>query len=106
MADSHWRAATAFGDKAEVTLRLVRWLDTRNRFCAAKPQTEEAAALDELERIAREELSAARSALPMYVRDSRLGHFNHGRGCSPAMTIQWKIGLLERTLAEELPALR
>ena len=61
---------------------------------------------DELERIGREELSAARRALPMSLRDSRLGHLNHGRGCFTAMTIAWKIGLLEHALADELPALR
>ena len=53
-----------------------------------------------------EELAAARAALPLYLRDSRMGHLNHGRGCFTAATIEWKIGLLERALAEELPALR
>jgi len=105
-AESQWRTARSFGDKAEVTLRLVRWLDARGRFYAAKNPVEAGTALDELERIGREELDAARAALPLYLRDSRMGHLNHGRGCFTAATIEWKIGLLERTLSEELPALR
>lgn len=106
VAQSHWRTARSFGDKSEVTLRLVRWLDARDRFFAAETQADKMASLDQLERIGREELSAVRRALPMYLRDSRLGHLNHGRGCSTAMTIQWKIALLEGALAKELPALR
>ncbi|MFH1268494.1 MAG: hypothetical protein ABIK89_22455 [Planctomycetota bacterium] len=105
-AESQLRTAQSFGDKAEVTLRLVEWLDARDRFHAAGTQADKTAALDELERIGREELSAAQRALAMYRRDSRLGHLNHGRGCSTAMTIEWKIALLERVLADELPALR
>ncbi|NOX53462.1 MAG: hypothetical protein GXP27_03290, partial [Planctomycetes bacterium] len=106
VAESHWRTARSFGDKAEVTLRLVRWLDARNRFYAAKTATEKRAALDELERIGRHELAAARKALPMYRRDSRLGHLNHGRGCFTAMTIEWKIDRLRRVLEEKIPKLR
>jgi hypothetical protein len=105
-AESQWRTARSFGDKAEVTLRLVRWLDARDRFYAAKDRADAAAALDDLERTGREELTAARTALPLYLRDSRMGHLNHGRGCFTAGTIEWKIGLLDRTLAEELPKLR
>jgi hypothetical protein len=106
VAKAHWRTARAFGDKAEVTLRLVRWLDARNRLHQAENPAERAAALDELESVGHEELSAVRSSLPMYLRDSRLGYLNHGRGCTTAMTIRWKIDLLDRTLTEELPALR
>ena len=104
-AESQWRTARAFGDKAEVTLRLARWLAARDRFYAVETQAAKTAALEQLDRIGREELSAARLALPMYLCDSRLGHLNHGRGCFTPMTIEWKIALLERVLDEQLPAL-
>ena len=105
-SESHWRTARSFGDKAETTLRLVRWLDARDRLYAAHNEAARKAALDALEQIGREELAAAQAALPLYRRDSRMGHLNHGRGCFTAMTIQWKIDLLRRTLDQELPALR
>ena len=105
-AEANWRTARSFGDKAEVTLRLVRWFDAREQLQQAKSPTDRLAALDALEKIGREELAAARAALPLYLRDSRMGHLNHGRGCFTAETICWKINLLEKTLGEELPALR
>jgi hypothetical protein len=51
-----------------------------------------------LYRVGREELAAAQTALPMYLRDSRMGHLNHGRGCFTAMTIAEKIERLKKTL--------
>jgi hypothetical protein len=105
-AESQWRTARSFGDKADVTLRLVRWLDARTRVYKATTAADAQAALDELERVGREELAAAQAALPMYLRDSRLGHLNHGRGCFTAMTILEKVDQLDKTLREELPALR
>jgi hypothetical protein len=105
-AESQWRTARSFGDKAGMTSRLVRWLDARDRLPRATTAADAKAALDELDRVGREELAAARAALPMYLRDSRLGHLNHGRGCFTAMTIVDKIDRLETTLDKELPALR
>ena len=105
-AESQWRTARSFGDKADMTLRYVRWLDARNRLFAAKTAADVGAAADALDRIGREELAAARSALPMYLTDSRMGHLNHGRGCFTAITISDKIERLEKTLSRELPALR
>jgi hypothetical protein len=37
----------------------------------------------------------------MYLRDSRMGHLNHGRGCFTAMTIIDKIEQLEKALNKE-----
>jgi len=105
-AESQWRTARSFGDKADMTLRLVRWLDARNRLLGAKTAADAEAAAKALDRVGREELAAARSALPMYLADSRMGHLNHGRGCFTAMTIADKIEQLEKTLDRELPALR
>jgi hypothetical protein len=105
-AEENWRTARSFGDKAEVALRLARWFDARDRLEKARTASEKLAAIDALEEVGREELAAARAALPLYLRDSRMGHLNHGRGCFTAETICWKIGLLEKTLAEELPAHR
>jgi len=104
--ESQWRTARAFGDKAEVTLRLVQWLDARERLYAAKDTAGRLAALNDLERTGREELAAARAALPLYQADSRMGHLNHGRGGFTAATIEWKIDQLERTLTEDIPARR
>jgi len=104
-AESQWRTARSFGDKADTTLRLVRWLDARGRLEKATTADETQAALSELDRVGREELAAAKAALPMYLRDSRMGHLNHGRGCFTAMTIADKIERLERTLDKELPDL-
>ena len=44
-AESQWRNARSFGDKLEVTLRLVRWFDARNQFYAAKDESGAKAAL-------------------------------------------------------------
>ncbi|NUQ64130.1 MAG: hypothetical protein HUU20_16790, partial [Pirellulales bacterium] len=106
VAESQWRTARSFGNNAGVTLRLVRWFDARDRYYAAKTAEEKNAAIEELDRVGREELAAAEAELPMYRRDSRLGHFNHGRGCYTAMTIEHKIDLLRETLDKDLPALR
>ena len=57
-------------------------------------------ALNELEKVGREELAADRAALPLYLCDSRMGHLNHGRGCFTAMSILDKIDALERVLEE------
>ncbi|MBI3920609.1 MAG: hypothetical protein HY318_04240 [Armatimonadetes bacterium] len=105
-AESNWRCAQSFGHKAEVTLRLVRWFDARNRLYNPHDAESATTAAEELEKAGREELGEAKGALPMYQRDSRLGYLNHGRGCFTPDTILWKIGLLERTLNEELPRLR
>lgn len=105
-AQTSWRNARSFGCAVDTTLRLAQWFDARDRLTQAKIPADALAALDELERIGREELAAARAALPLYAGDSRLGFLNHGRGCFTADTIRWKIALLEKTLAEELPARR
>ena len=105
-AESHWRTARSFGDKLDVTARLVRWFDARDSLYAAEDEPAALAALAQMEKVGREELAAARRALPMYLRDSRLGHLNHGRGCFTPATIEWKIGLLEKTLEEGIPGLR
>ena len=84
----------------------MAWLDARERLAHAGTPEERRAALDALERVGRAELAAARAALPMYLCDSRMGHLNHGRGCFTAMSIESKIAALEKTLDEELPALR
>ena len=105
-AESQLRTAQSFGDKIDVTLRLVAWLDARHRLTDARTSDERRAAINELERVGRAELAAARAALPMYLCDSRLGHLNHGRGCFTAASIEAKIAALEKTLDEELPALR
>lgn len=105
-AESQWRTARSFGDKTDMTFRLVRWLDARNKLAKAATAAEARAALDDLQHAGREELAAAKVALPMYLRDSRMGHLNHGRGCFTALTIEEKIRQLEKTLNEELPALR
>jgi hypothetical protein len=105
-AESQWRTARTFGDKADMTLRLVQWLDARGRLVGARTQPDAQAAIDALERIGREELAAAEAALPLYLGDSRMGHLNHGRGCFTALTILAKIDALRRTLDKELPALR
>jgi hypothetical protein len=105
-AESNLRDAQSFGDKADMTLRFVRWLDGRGRLQAARDNSAAQAALDELEKIGREELAADNAALPRYLRDSRLGWLNHGRGCFTAMSILQKMDLLEQTLNVDLPALR
>jgi len=105
-AESHWRIAASFGYSADTTLRLVRWFDARDKLDQARSPQEAAAALDELEAVGRVELAAAEAALPVYLCDSRLGHFNHGRGCFTALSVVDKIVMLRRTLDEELPALR
>jgi hypothetical protein len=105
-ADDHWRTARTIGDKADMTLRLVRWFDARDRLTRAAQPAEARAALDDLEQVGREELAADRAALPMYLGDSRMGHLNHGRGCFTALSILNKIEALEKTLSEELPRLR
>jgi hypothetical protein len=105
-AEDNWRTAQSIGDKSAMTLRLVRWLDARGRLAAAHTRAESSQALDALEKIGREELAADRAAVPMYLRDSRLGHLNHGRGCFTAMSILTKIQALEKTLHEEIPAAR
>jgi len=105
-AESHLRMAQTFADKVDVTLRLVAWFDARDRLQHARTADERRASLDALEQIGRQELAAAQATLPMYLRDSRLGYLNHGRGCFTAASIQSKITALEKTLREELPALR
>jgi hypothetical protein len=105
-AEDHWRIARSFGDKIDVTVRLVRWLDARDKLEKAKTPADAAAALDELETVGREELAAAKQSVNMYLCDSRMGHLNHGRGCFTAMSILTKIQALEKTLNKELPALR
>jgi hypothetical protein len=105
-AESQLRTAQSFSDKVDVTLRLVGWLDARHRLAESRTVDERRAALDELGRVGRAELAAARAALAMYRFDSRMGHLNHGRGCFTAMSIESKIAALEKTLDEELPALR
>jgi hypothetical protein len=104
-AESQWRTAQSFGHKADTTLRLVRWLDARKRLYSPADREAALAAVEALETVGQEELEAVRTALPMYLRDSRLGNLNHGRGCFTAETILWKIGELERTLGQDLPAL-
>jgi hypothetical protein len=105
-AQSQLRTAQSFSDKVDVTLRLVAWLDARGHWQQARTPDERCSALDELERIGRAELAAARAALPMYLCDSRMGHLNHGRGCFTAMSIESKIAALGKTLDAELPVLR
>jgi hypothetical protein len=105
-AEDNWRTARTIGDKSAMTLRLARWFDARNRWQKAESPAEARAALDELEKIGREELAATRAALPLYLRDSRMGHLNHGRGCFTAMSILDKTEALERTLKQEIPAAR
>jgi hypothetical protein len=105
-AESQWRTAQSFGDKADMTLRLVRWFDARNTLARAATAADAKTALEVLERAGREELAAAKAALPMYLCDSRMGHLNHGRGCFTAMTIEQKMRQLEKTLNDELPVLR
>ena len=105
-AEDNWRTARTIGDKGAMTLRLARWFDARGRLQTASTSAEKNAALDELEKIGREELAADRAALPLYLRDSRMGHLNHGRGCFTAMSILDKIDALHKTLDEELPRLR
>ena len=105
-AESQLRIAQSFSDKVDVTLRLVAWLDARDRLDEAGTPEERRSALNELERVGRAELAAARAALPRYLCDSRMGHLNHGRGCFTAMSIESKIAALQKTLDEELPALR
>jgi hypothetical protein len=105
-AEDHWRIARSFGDKVDVTVRLVRWLDARDKLQKAKTPADAAAALDELEATGREELVAAKQTLDIYLCDSRMGWLNHGRGCFTAESILTKIKALEETLNEELPALR
>lgn len=105
-AEDHWRIARSFADKVDVTVRLVHWFDVREKLEKAKTPTDAVAALDELETVAREELAAARQAIDLYLCDSRMGHLNHGRGCFTAISILTTIDALERTLNDELPALR
>lgn len=105
-AEDNWRTARTIGDKSAMTLRLACWFDARNRWQKAQSPAEARAALDELEKIGREELAATRAALPLYLRDSRMGHLNHGRGCFTAMSILDKTEALERTLKQEIPAAR
>lgn len=105
-AEDNWRTARSIADKGAMTLRLVQWLDARNRLEKAKDRADALQSLDELEKIAREELEADRAALPLYLRDSRMGHLNHGRGCFTAMSIVDKIDALARVVEEEIPAAR
>ncbi|MBI5394247.1 MAG: hypothetical protein HZA91_03025 [Verrucomicrobia bacterium] len=105
-AEDNWRTARTIGDKSAMTLRLARWFDARNRWQKATTPAEAQAALDELEKIGREELAATRAALPLYLCDSRMGHLNHGRGCFTAMSILDKVEALERVLKQDLPAAR
>lgn len=105
-AEEHLHMAQAFADKVDVTLRLVAWLDAREQWQHAATDDGRRGALDALEQIGHAELAAAQAGLPMYVRDSRLGYLNHGRGCFTAESIRAKIAALEKTLDEELPALR
>ena len=105
-AADNWRTARAFGNNAEMTLRLIRWFDARERLQKAQTPAERLSAMDALEKIGREELAAARAALPLYLRDSRMGNLNHGRGCFTAQTIINKIDSLQKTLDEDLPRLR
>ena len=87
-----------------MTLRLVAWLEAgEDSSRPARPTS--STALDQLDAGGRG-VAAARAALPMYLCDSRMGHLNHGRGCFTAMSIESKIAALEKTLDEELPALR
>ncbi len=105
-AGDNWRTARTIGDKSAMTLRLARWFDARNRWQRAEKPGEALAALDELEKVGREELAATRAALPLYLCDSRMGHLNHGRGCFTAMSILDKIEALEQVLKQDLPAAR
>ena len=105
-AEDNWRTARSIGDKSAMTLRLVRWLDARGRWEKAPTAADARRALDELDRVGREELAACRAAVPLYLCDSRMGHLNHGRGCFTAMSILDKIAALERTLAQQIPAAR
>ena len=105
-SEENCRTAQSIGDKAAMTLRLVRWLDARGRWEQAPGAHDALAALDELERIGREELAADREALPLYLCDSRMGHLNHGRGCFTALSIVDKIEALERVLEREIPDAR
>jgi hypothetical protein len=105
-AESHWRIACSFGNNLDVTVRLVRWFDARNKLYAAKDGPGALAALTEMEKVGREELNAARTALPMYLRDSRIGYNNDVRGIFTYMTIEWKIACLEKALLKEIPRLR
>ena len=89
-----------------MTLRLVEWLDARGRWEHASRTADALAALDDLERIGREELAAAHTALPLYLCDSRMGHLNHGRGCFTAMSILDKIEALQRVVERQLPEAR
>ncbi len=105
-AEDNWRTARTIGDKSAMTLRLARWLDARGRWQTAQKPEDALDALNELEKVGREELAADRAAMPMYLRDSRMGHLNHGRGCFTAMSIFDKIEALERVLEKDLPAAR
>ena len=105
-AQDNWRTAKTIDDKGAMTLRLVRWLDARERLTKAQGTADSLAALDELEKVGREELAADRAALPLYLCDSRMGHLNHGRGCFTAMSILAKMDALERVLAKDIPAAR
>jgi hypothetical protein len=105
-ASDHWHDARSFGDKVDMTVRLVRWFDARDKLQQAHDPRTAGAALDELEAVGREELAADKAATEMYLRDSRLGYLNHGRGCFTAMSILAKIDTLEKTLREDLPTLR
>jgi hypothetical protein len=105
-ASDHWHNARSFGDKVDMTVRLVRWFDARDKLQQAQDSRVAGAALDALEAVGREELAADKAALEMYLCDSRLGYLNHGRGCATALSILAKIDALEKTLQEELPTLR
>jgi hypothetical protein len=105
-AQDNLRTARTIDDKAAMTLRLVRWLDARNRLTKAKTSTDALEALKDLEKVGREELTADREALPLYLCDSRMGHLNHGRGCFTALSILDKIEALQRVLDVEIPAAR
>jgi hypothetical protein len=105
-AEDEWRTARTIADKGAMTLRLIQWFDARDRLDKAPDTAQTLAAIDELERIGREELAADREALPLYLCDSRMGHLNHGRGCFTAMSILDKMDALRRVLEYDLPALR
>jgi hypothetical protein len=105
-AEETWRNARSFGYAVDSTVRLMHWFDARRRLLEAETAEEKRAAGDELERIGREELQAAREGLPMFLCDSRLGYLNQGRGVFTAQTILHKIEQLEKILNSELPALR
>ena len=85
-AENHVRMARPLPIRSTRRCDLVAWFDARDRWQHAATDEQRMAALDALARIGRIELTATRQALPMYVRDSRLGYLYHGRGCFTAET--------------------